>query len=70
MPAACFSTSAPKWAVVPLPPEPKESGRPSVFCCWASAISSVIVPTLSVTGTTTTLGAVLMRLIGAKLRVG
>ena len=31
MPAACFRNSAPRWAVVPLPPEPKESGRPSVF---------------------------------------
>ena len=66
--AACFSTSAPRWAVV-LPPEPKESGWPSALRCFASAINSFIVPTLSAAGTSTALDAALMRLIGAKRRV-
>jgi hypothetical protein len=47
-----------------------DARRPSAFRCFVSAINSFIVATLSAAGTTATSGAALMRLIGAKLRVG
>ena len=59
MPAACFSISAPRWAVAAR----AEGKRLALSVPLLRQRDQFIVPTLSAAGTTTILDAALMRLI-------